>query len=147
MSDIDYVHHAKPEGPLCGASPKRFGLSTTRHMHNVTCPDCQRAIIEASGTNPELANLRAEVARLQAAIRLHRDQRGDDRCWMDDEALYAVLPEGYTPPERDTAVELERCRQYIECRRNPRTVYISPQREIERLQALNEELMAREAKP
>ena len=76
----------------------------------------------------------AEVRGLRAAIRLHRDQRGDDRCWLDDEALYAILPEGHVPPERDTQVELERCRQYIECRRNPKTQYVSPQRRIEELE-------------
>lgn len=81
-----------------------------------------------------VAELDAENVRLQESIRTHRDQRGDDRCWMDDEQLYAVLPEGYTPPERDTAVELERCQQYIACRRNPRTVYVSPQRRIDELE-------------
>lgn len=77
--------------------------------------------------------LRAEVERLRDAVRLHRDQRGDDRCWLDDETLYAILPEGYTPPTRDTRVELALCEKYIACRHNPGTEYVSPQREIERL--------------
>lgn len=84
--------------------------------------------------NPIIAGLRRRVAELEAAIRTHRDQRGDDRCWMDDETLYRVLPEGYSPPERDSAVELERCKQYIECRHNPGTEYVSPQRRIEELE-------------
>lgn len=88
----------------------------------------------------ELIILSAQaVANLQAArqaIRTHRDQRGDDRCWMDDEVLYASLPEGYTPPERDSAVMLEHCRRFITCRQNPATTYVSPEREIERLQNL-----------
>lgn len=67
------------------------------------------------------------------AVRYHRDQKGDDRCWMDDEKLYQSLPEGYTPPERDVAVELKFCEQYIKCRRNPKTVYVSPNRRIEEL--------------
>lgn len=74
-----------------------------------------------------------EVARLQAAIRKHRDYRGDDRCWMDDVELYSVLPEGYTPKTHDTFVELENCKRYIERRHSPGTEYVSPQREIERL--------------
>jgi hypothetical protein len=37
--------------------------------------------------------LHAEVLRLRNAIRLHRDQRGDDRCWLDDVLLYKALPE------------------------------------------------------
>jgi hypothetical protein len=69
------------------------------------------------------------------AIRQHRDERGDDRCWQDDEKLYAALPEGYVPPARDTAVELGNCQRYIECRHNPATVYVSPQRRIEELEA------------
>jgi hypothetical protein len=71
----------------------------------------------------------------EAAIRKHRDQRGDDRCWMDDEELYKALPEGYTPPERDTAVELRNCEIFLACRKNPATTYVSPQREIEALHA------------
>lgn len=76
------------------------------------------------------------VARLETAIREHRDACGDDRCWMDDEELYKVLPEGYTPPTRDTTVELDLCRKFIASRQHPATVYVSPQRHIEELTAL-----------
>ena len=37
--------------------------------------------------------LEAEASRLRAGIRQHRDERGDDRCWLDDQRLYALLPE------------------------------------------------------
>lgn len=77
-----------------------------------------------------------QVAHLLSAIRKHRDARGDDRCWLDDEELYKALPEGYTPPERDTTVELKLCQKYIECRHNPATEYVSPQRRIEELETL-----------
>jgi hypothetical protein len=80
------------------------------------------------------SELFAEVERLRTAIRKHRDQRGDDRCWMDDEELYKALPEGYFPPERDTSVELEHCKRFIACRRNPATAYVSPERRIEELE-------------
>lgn len=76
-----------------------------------------------------------QVNTLEAAIRKHRDFRGDNRCWIDDEELYKVLPEGYTPPDREVAVEFEFCQRFILCRRNPATEYISPQVEIERLGA------------
>jgi hypothetical protein len=82
----------------------------------------------------ENARLVSEVDRLRAAIRKHRDYRGDDRCWQDDEELYAVLPEGYTPPARDSAVELKNCERYIACRHNPATECVSPQRRIEELE-------------
>ena len=38
---------------------------------------------------------------LQSAVRRHRDERGDDRCWEDDERLYAALPEGLLLPVRE----------------------------------------------
>ncbi len=74
------------------------------------------------------------VAGLLAAIRKHRDQRGDDRCHLDDGELYAVLPEGDTRPPQDTAVTLENCERFIRCRQQGRE-YVSPEREIERLRA------------
>jgi hypothetical protein len=82
------------------------------------------------------------VSVLEAAIRKHRDQRGDDRCWLDDEELYATLPEGFTPVVRDSCVELERCKKFIECRHNPATQYISPQRKIEELEHLLRKFMS-----
>lgn len=82
-----------------------------------------------------LAEVGNRVSELEAAIRKHRDYRGDDRCWMDDEELYKVLPEGYTVPIRDTAVELKNCERFIACRQNPATEYVSPEREIEELRA------------
>jgi hypothetical protein len=87
--------------------------------------------------------LKGKCRNLEAAIRKHRDERGDDRCWKDDEELYQVLSEGYTPPERDTAVELHNCEKFIACRQNPATVYVSPQRRIEELLQENERLRRR----
>lgn len=84
--------------------------------------------------------LRDEIDRLRAAIRKHRDYRGDDRCWLDDIDLYAALPEGYQPPEQDTKIELENCRRFVELRQCPHTVYVSPQRRIEELEAENARL-------
>lgn len=86
-------------------------------------------------TLPDQNEHETEVERLREAIRTHRDTRGDDRCWQDDEALYKTLPEGFTPPERDTLVMLENCIRYVRCRQNPATVYVSPEQEIKRLRA------------
>lgn len=74
------------------------------------------------------------VNRYEAKIRELRDTRGDDRCWRDLEELYATLPEGYTSPARDTTVELELCKEFIACSRDPKTTYVSPQRRIEELE-------------
>ncbi len=37
------------------------------------------------------------IQQLRQAIRYHRDQKGDDRCWLDDLLLWNLLPD--TPPE------------------------------------------------
>lgn len=83
--------------------------------------------------------LQEEVETLRAAIRKHRDEKGDDRCYLDDYELYKVLPEGFEPPKYCTAVELENCKRYIASRQDPNIEYVSPQREIERLTKLLEE--------
>ena len=64
--------------------------------------------------------LAEENAELRKAIEDHRAQRLDDRCWMDDQALYAVLKDGNlgdnsVPPEDKM---LENCRRYIARRCN-----------------------------
>jgi hypothetical protein len=84
-----------------------------------------------------MINYEQEYNKLATAIRKHRDQRGDDRCWMDDYELYEALPEGIngadlrlnTPDEM-----LACCRQYIAKRHDPSKEYISPQRRIEELE-------------
>lgn len=91
--------------------------------------DCLRSIRDCYPSQIDAAET------FKAAIRKHRDERGDDRCWLDDEALYKSLPEGYTPPVREVAVELAFCERFIRCRRNPGTEYVSPQRRIEELEA------------
>lgn len=81
----------------------------------------------------EVLRLNSELEVLRAGIRAHRDARGDDRCWLDDVTLYQLLPEGFKPEKLDSFVELERCKQFIACRQNPATEYVSPQRRIEAL--------------
>lgn len=58
------------------------------------------------------------VKAFRAAIRKHRDQKGDDRCWLDDYFVWSVL--GDTPLE-PTAFSYEegmqRCRDFFVHRR------------------------------
>lgn len=84
----------------------------------------------------EFSNPGALVRKYETALRRIRDQRGDDRCWMDFEELFALLPEGYTPPIRDTTVEIANCVKFLASLHNPGTTYISPEREIEQLKEL-----------
>jgi hypothetical protein len=69
--------------------------------------------------DPDLAALsqkalKYEVQRLRDAIRLHRDEQGHGRCWLDDQQLYQVLPEQQAaqfalPPRAEF---LENCARY-----------------------------------
>ena len=68
-------------------------------------------------------DLIAEAKRLRVAVRNHRDQVGDDRCWADDDALYSSLPEGgcplkaFSPQEKD--ILMARCSRYWDTRFYP----------------------------
>lgn len=76
-----------------------------------------------------------QLEHLRNLVRYVRDQRGDNKCWRDLDMVYAALPEGYTPPVRDTLVTLENCRRYVESCHDPRVDYHSPERRIEELTA------------
>lgn len=64
--------------------------------------------------------LLAEAKRLRDGIRAHRDQRGDDRCWLDDEKLYALLPDG-VPARTHMDFELmyPNCKRFLLTRVHP----------------------------
>lgn len=65
---------------------------------------------------------RDRALKAEAAIRKHRDQRGGDRCWMDDADLYRVLPDSPNGPlpqvfeVGDKAAMLKECEHYIQRR-------------------------------
>ena len=78
-------------------------------------------------------DLEDEIIRLRTAIRKHRDQRLDDRCWMDDYELYEVLPEGIDPSYVDLRllpkeVMMRNCEHFVECR----ATSLTPEEAIER---------------
>ena len=73
-----------------------------------------------------LLELYEKIERLEAAIREHRDQKGDDRCWLDDLKLYDVL--GETPPALSLPPKcefLESCARYWEQRQRPEEKVVS----------------------
>lgn len=58
-----------------------------------------------------------EILKARNAIRGHRDEKGDDRCWLDDDLVYQCVP-GYKPvtmlyPKEDF---LKQCRVFKERR-------------------------------
>lgn len=63
-----------------------------------------------------------EVRRSRTAIREHRDQMGDYRCWVDDEVLYHLtLPElkDLSPELPDLSEFMRRCEAYHTNRQDP----------------------------
>ena len=115
------------------ARAARKALGFDPESHTVAPEDLTMAVDVLRASYQQM---KAENERLLASIRKHRDQRGDDRCWMDDEELYRTLPEGFVPPVRDSSVELKNCERFIARRHNPATEYVSPEREIERLRTI-----------
>jgi len=65
-----------------------------------------------------LSDEQNRILELEAAIRKHRDQRGDDKCWLDDQELYNVLGDGNLGDNSLPAKEkfLNNCANYYEKR-------------------------------
>lgn len=57
-----------------------------------------------------------ELVDLYIQIRKIRDTFGDDKCYEDWHKLFAMLPEGFTSPKQDIAVQLEHCERFLKCR-------------------------------
>jgi hypothetical protein len=85
------------------------------------------ALLPESDRRPVVSVWQSEscrVGQLENAIRTHRDQRSDDRCWMDDLELYKVLAEsGFVDDQKapdnrvgDKAAMLVNCARFIERR-------------------------------
>lgn len=60
----------------------------------------------------------ARIDKLEAAIRQHRDQKADDRCWEDDERLYDILGGEKKADHRvgDKLAMVKNCIRFIETR-------------------------------
>ncbi len=65
-----------------------------------------------------MPRLKAEVKSLREVIRRHRDQRGHDRCHLDDLLLYSQLPEQQGFPDGVTDLTLPPKEEFLEgCQR------------------------------
>lgn len=73
---------------------------------------------EPQATVRPLSFVESENIRLKEAIRKHRDQKGDDRCWMDDQELYAELRDGNLGDNTvgDQSAMLRNCQRFVELR-------------------------------
>lgn len=66
-----------------------------------------------------LSDVAREYYKLTNAIREHHGQRADDRCWMDDDRLYAAA--GLPAVDRrvgDKTAMLHNCQRFIQARTN-----------------------------
>lgn len=65
--------------------------------------------------NAEVSRLYSENIKLKDAIRNHRDQKSDDRCWLDDQELYKVLGDGNLGDNcvGDKDQMLKNCERYL----------------------------------
>lgn len=104
-STIDIVYHDEPEYTAGGI------------LNYLKSVEFRKKIDEMS-----IQELKDEIIKLRQAIILHRDERGHDRCWLDDCRLYQVLGdvnpnEMILPPKEEF---LQNCEQYW-CNRQPKT--------------------------
>lgn len=83
--------------------------------------------LNVEGQDIRLKELGAEVTKLRNAIRAHRDEKGHDRCWLDDQELYKALPEGLAevdqtlPPKEEF---IANCHRYHAHRQDSRLSFI-----------------------
>ncbi len=63
-------------------------------------------------------DLYCDNCALRNAIANHRDQKADDRCWLDDQELYKALGDGNLGDNRvgDKCEMLESCKRFLELR-------------------------------
>src|SRR5258708_2353846 len=76
---------------------------------------------ETNLNQKNLSKLQVEIIKLRSIIRYHRDQRGDNRCWLDDELLYEALPEtaNITPTLPSKEFFMDRCTRFHSKRQDP----------------------------
>lgn len=111
---------------------------------SLTIREQGRHIAEAYGRNGCItlltdaitAHTEAACKTLLEAIREHHDQKADDRCWEDDDRLYAAA--GLPPADRrvgDKEEMLANCKRFIErrCEGGGWPTYQSLMEENERL--------------
>lgn len=78
----------------------------------------------------DLNTAKDEIIRLRNSIRAHRDEKGHDRCWLDDVELYAILPEGTfgidlaLPPKDEFIKNCERYHAHRQDPSNPALTFI-----------------------
>lgn len=94
-----------------------------------------------------LQPLADRIAELEAAIRKHHDQQGDDRCWLDDLELYDVIPDLRKPDDNVFKLPpkcefLKSCERFWEQSQHPKLSMKADGMTIAQLEARVKELEA-----
>lgn len=94
--------------------------------------------------------MRERIGELRNIVRYHRDQKGDDRCWLDDFLLWKTVS-GKDITELPTYEEgMRKCRAYFGLRsmksldQTPVNAVIDPEKWDEDLTTMNEEQLRTE---
>ncbi len=62
--------------------------------------------------------LREKIKKFRQIIRKHRDAKGDDRCWLDDYFVWALIPGSPSAPRAISFEEgMDKCREFWKNRR------------------------------
>jgi hypothetical protein len=85
--------------------------------------ECRSRLFSALASDSAFYEENEIRQKYEDAIRKHRDQNGDDRCWIDDDQLYSILPETLNV-RINTALPtkekfLGNCARFYECRQHP----------------------------
>lgn len=96
----------------------------------------------AAAVLDDLRDARTRILQLESAVAEHHAQKADDRCWMDDDKLYAAA--GLPPGDGrvgDKEAMLANCRRFIErrCEGGHWPTYKELEEEVERLRQLHKE--------
>jgi hypothetical protein len=105
-----------------------------------------KGIVDADVAAANPRRCRQQILKTRMDIRWHRDQRGHDRCWLDDVKVYSNLPEYKNPYERGLPSRTEflgMCERFFEGRQGP-TVNASPIGTLDRDQDADLDQMATE---
>lgn len=76
---------------------------------------CERNILKHLSPS----QLREAIFERRKLIRKHRDERGDDRCWLDDYSVWGMLEDSSPRPTAPLPFEevMGKCRDFYCCRR------------------------------
>lgn len=77
-------------------------------------------------------DLKKAIIVRREAIRLHRDQKGDDRCWLDDYLVWKLLDDTRAMPQFSMEEGMEKCKEFFAHRNSDFTDSRHPEAVVDR---------------